>query len=147
MQPQQRDDCENKMTFQEKIDYIDHEIRLLHQFCLQTGYSPQKINEFAEPFMNELNKTKRESYNRLLIIVSLIALFSGILGYGIAYHPSGQAAIRLTMVKVKYKFLHYIYTVSCSMVMMVFLVYFKQIYFKVSFNSILQNPFYSFLHQ
>jgi hypothetical protein len=32
---------------------------MLHRFCKQTGYSAEKINEFAQPFVVEIEKGKR----------------------------------------------------------------------------------------
>ncbi|CAC5404781.1 unnamed protein product [Mytilus coruscus] len=88
-----------KMSLQDKLDYVDHEIRLLHQFCKQTGYSAHKINEFAEPFVVECKKGQRKYSFRILSLMTCIVVLFGIVSYALVSHPFGQALIRITAIQ------------------------------------------------
>lgn len=100
-----RTETERKMTFQEKIDYIDHEIRMLHRFCKQTGYSAAKINEFAQPFVVEIEKGKRRNNYKCFLCLALLVVLFGLSCYGMSSHPLGKAAIRLTVIQVWYGYI------------------------------------------
>lgn len=88
-----------RMTFKEKIEMIDHEIRLLHKFCKETGYSPHKINDFAQPFLQEKRKSSKKGVGCMCCFAVVIGVCS-ILMYMATMYPVGQAIVRLTITKV-----------------------------------------------
>lgn len=71
---------EKEMSFKEKLEYFDREIRLLHQFCINSGYSKEQIQQSAEPFLRATNslawqKTKKKMIYFGVIIAVLAALY------------------------------------------------------------------------
>lgn len=92
-----------KMTLKEKLDLIDHEIRLLHKFCKDTGYSSEKIHDFAKPFLRGEPKKLFFSTSKVIYFSLIIAVFS-ILFYLALMHPAGQAVVSVAFNKVQLLF-------------------------------------------
>lgn len=74
------------MSLDEKMDYLDREIRLLHKFCLDSGYNPKQIEKSAEPFISTCKSTSRKRWmQRLMGLSILVAVFSALMYYDPAY--------------------------------------------------------------
>lgn len=76
-----------KMTLQEKLDFIDGEIRKIHMFCTKAGYSASQIESFAKPFFERNGHTfstaiwvsgkawKRRAVALVTVVVATVFLF------------------------------------------------------------------------
>lgn len=69
---------EPAMGLEEKLDYIDREIRKLRMFCVNAGYSSAQIELFAKPFLQEKTRSTRKLWitRGLKVLVVLIAAFA-----------------------------------------------------------------------
>ncbi|XP_059174683.1 uncharacterized protein LOC131954881 [Physella acuta] len=96
-----------KMTLQEKLDFIDGEIRKIHMFCTKSGYSASQIEHFAEPFLNRSSSHissviwvsgkawKRRAVALTTVIVATLFLFRYDPAYKLASAISKQGAIQV----------------------------------------------------
>ncbi|XP_069114995.1 uncharacterized protein [Argopecten irradians] len=79
-------DVSNDMSLEDKLAYLDKEIRLLHRFCTESGYSQQHIERCAEPFFRPIRSTKRKNLKYYLVLTAaVVALFSALLYVDPAY--------------------------------------------------------------
>lgn len=91
------------MSLDEKMDYLDREIRLLHKFCLDSGYNPKQIEKSAEPFISTCKSTSRRKWmQRLMGLSILVAVFSALMYYDPAYRLV-LATGRKATIKVRLK--------------------------------------------
>lgn len=100
-------DLGKKMTLQEKLDFIDGEIRKIHMFCTKSGYSASQIEHFAEPFLNRSSSHissviwvsgkawKRRAVALTTVIVATLFLFRYDPAYKLASAISKQGAIQV----------------------------------------------------
>ncbi|KAH9492908.1 hypothetical protein Btru_032585 [Bulinus truncatus] len=100
-------DFSKKMTLQEKLDFIDGEIRKIHVFCTNSGYSATQIEQFAKPFFeresSNISSTiwvsgkawKRRVVALVTMIVATVFLFRYDPAYQLASAISKQGAIQI----------------------------------------------------
>lgn len=72
---------DNDMSFQEKIEYIDQEIRKLHVFCVNSGYSSSQIERFVDPFTQSIKSVNRERWTRRAIRLAIFVVVAAALFY------------------------------------------------------------------
>ncbi|XP_046558064.1 uncharacterized protein LOC124267194 [Haliotis rubra] len=72
---------DNDMSFQEKIEYIDQEIRKLHVFCVNSGYSSTQIEGFVDPFTQSMKSVNRERWTRRAIRLAIFVAVAAALFY------------------------------------------------------------------
>ena len=64
------------MSLKDKLAFIDHEIRTLHKFCIDKGYTPQQIEEKASPVLKPVtaltDKLKRARSKRRGLTLTLL---------------------------------------------------------------------------
>ncbi|KAK6999461.1 Dat protein, partial [Biomphalaria glabrata] len=99
-------DFSKKMTLQEKLDFIDGEIRKIHVFCTKSGYSATQIEQFAKPFFEKENNSicstiwvsgkawKRRVVALITMVVATVFLFRYDPAYQLASALSKQGAIQ-----------------------------------------------------
>ncbi|XP_060062680.1 uncharacterized protein LOC132543216 [Ylistrum balloti] len=74
------------MSLEDKLAYLDKEIRLLHRFCTESGYSQQHIARCAEPFFRPIRAAKRKKLRcHLILMAAAVAVFSALLYIDPAY--------------------------------------------------------------
>ncbi|XP_033733970.1 uncharacterized protein LOC117323071 [Pecten maximus] len=74
------------MSLDDKLAYLDKEIRLLHRFCTESGYSEQHIERCAEPFFRPIKSAKRKKLRcHLILVAAAVAVFSALLYIDPAY--------------------------------------------------------------
>ncbi|XP_013416569.1 uncharacterized protein LOC106178086 [Lingula anatina] len=70
---------EKKMSMDERLDKINNEIYLLYKMCLDNGYKPKEIEQFAQPILSSVTEARRRRYmKRMLfgaVVLALIACF------------------------------------------------------------------------
>ncbi|KAK0059910.1 hypothetical protein Bpfe_010769 [Biomphalaria pfeifferi] len=100
-------DFSKKMTLQEKLDFIDGEIRKIHVFCTKSGYSATQIEQFAKPFFEKENNSigstiwvsgkawKRRVVALITMVVATVFLFRYDPAYQLASALSKQGAIQI----------------------------------------------------
>ncbi|CAL1528422.1 unnamed protein product [Lymnaea stagnalis] len=105
--PSEVADFSKKMTLQEKLDFIDGEIRKIHIFCTKSGYSASQIEHLAKPFFdkdtNSISSTiwvsgkawKRRAVALTTMIVATLFLFRYDPAYRLASALSKQGAIQI----------------------------------------------------
>ena len=105
-----------KMTVQEKLDFIDDEIKKIYVFCAKSGYSSSQVENFARPFfqrnVHHLGPSiwvsgkawKRRAVALTTVLVATVLLFRFDPAYRLACALSKQSAIQ-----VRIKTLSYIY--------------------------------------
>ena len=100
---------EKNLSFKEKINLIDNEIRQLYEFCLKAGYTQPQIEECAQPLLAIQSREKRVKWFWRLCS---FALFVGFVAFLFAYDPTyRQICIYGKFVTMKVnKMLFYIYT-------------------------------------
>ncbi|KAI0226288.1 hypothetical protein LSAT2_023083 [Lamellibrachia satsuma] len=79
---------EMAMSVRDKLQMIDQEVRLLHQFCIEKGYNPRQIQEKATPLLDAVKKTKRKKCGATLLKLAVLAVLVSILVY---YDPAYRA--------------------------------------------------------
>ena len=93
-------DDEMAMSVGNKLEMIDQEVRILHQFCIAKGYNPWQIQEKAGPFVAAVKKTKRKKCGTTLLkLATLVAFVSVLVYYDPAYNAI-RAYSRLAAIEV-----------------------------------------------
>ncbi|XP_041353751.1 uncharacterized protein LOC121371720 [Gigantopelta aegis] len=73
-------DEQKQFSFEEKLEYIDREIRKLHVFCVNAGYSPGQIDKLAAVF-HKNEKVKKEKWNRRFLWIAVFVAVTATLFY------------------------------------------------------------------
>ncbi|OWF50370.1 uncharacterized protein LOC110450436 [Mizuhopecten yessoensis] len=90
----------NDMSLEDKLAYLDKEIRLLHRFCTESGYSQQHIERCAEPFFRPIRSAKRKKLRcHLILVTAAVAVFSALLYIDPAYRLMASSG-RLAYIKI-----------------------------------------------
>ncbi|XP_062595544.1 uncharacterized protein LOC134256883 [Saccostrea cucullata] len=89
-----------EMSLKEKIDYFDREIRLLHQFCINSGYSKKEIRQSAEPFLLATDSLAWQKTKRKLILVGVLIAVIAALYYCDPTYRFILAVSRITAIKL-----------------------------------------------
>ncbi|RUS90255.1 hypothetical protein EGW08_001944 [Elysia chlorotica] len=96
-----------KMTVQEKLDFIDDEIKKIYVFCAKSGYSSCQVENFARPFfqrnVHHLGNSiwvsgkawKRRAVALTTVLVATFLLFRFDPAYRLACALSKQSAIQI----------------------------------------------------
>ncbi|KAK6181567.1 hypothetical protein SNE40_009395 [Patella caerulea] len=53
------------LSLQQKLDLIDDELHKLHMFCINSGYNPSQIEQFAEPLSKKVKEANRKKWLKL----------------------------------------------------------------------------------
>ena len=64
---------------EEKLAQIDHEIRTLHQFCINKGYNPWQVEKSAQPIFEVVSKHRREKWLRRLAKLGIFVVLAVLL--------------------------------------------------------------------
>jgi len=91
---------EMAMSVGDKLQMIDQEVRLLHQFCIAKGYNPWQIQEKAGPFVAAVKKTKRKKCGTTLLKLVALAAFVSVLVYYDPAYNAIRAYSRLAAIEV-----------------------------------------------
>lgn len=89
-----------EMSIQDKIDYFDREIRLLHQFCVNSGYSKHEIRKSAEPFLSATDVLAWQKTKRKLLQISVVIAILAVVYYCDPTYRFIVAVSRITAIKV-----------------------------------------------
>lgn len=76
---------EKKLSMNEKLDLLDREVRLLYEFCKNSGFKPAEIEKAAAPFLNTAKSVSRRRWRKRAISAGKIAAFFAILGFALFY--------------------------------------------------------------
>jgi len=106
----QEDHEEKPTTMEEKLDYIDKEIRLLHKFCVDSGYSPSQIERYANPFLSPIKVQRHKKLrNRLFGLAAIVAVISALFYVDPAYRflcvTGRQVSIKVSLGEKSYRLL------------------------------------------
>ena len=93
-------DEEKQMTFEDKLEYIDREIRKLHIFCVNAGYTPGQIDELAAVFHKKEKVTKRENWNRRLLWIAVFVAVTATLFYVDPFYRVMSSISRISAISV-----------------------------------------------
>lgn len=105
---------DTKMTLQEKLDYIDDEIRKIHIFCTKSGYTASQLEHFAKPFFQKEGQHftasiwvsgkawKRRTVALAAMLVAMVLLFRFDPAYQVACALSKQGAIQVSDICVDF---------------------------------------------
>ena len=88
------------MSFEEKIEFIEQEIRLLHKFCLDSGYTPKQIRKSAEPFLRPYEKAQEQRHYKYIAVLALVVAFLGAVLYVDPVYRTLLASARIGTIKV-----------------------------------------------
>lgn len=96
-------DEEKSRPLVDKLQLLDKEIRLLHEFCMKSGLNSKEIECCAKPFLKEQREVKRkEWWSRVFYTSLIIAFIAFVLWYDPTYR--GICVIgKLSSMKVQYK--------------------------------------------
>ena len=98
-----------KMTVQEKLDFIDDELKKIYVFCAKSGYSASQVENFARPFfqrdVHHLGSSiwasgkawKRRAVALTTVLVATVLLFRFDPAYRLACALSKQGAIQVRL--------------------------------------------------
>ncbi|GFS26821.1 hypothetical protein ElyMa_007066700 [Elysia marginata] len=96
-----------KMTVQEKLDFIDDEIKKIYVFCAKSGYSSSQVENFARPFfqrdVHHLSTSiwvsgkawKRRAVALTTVLIATVLLFRFDPAYRLVCALSKQSAIQV----------------------------------------------------
>ena len=74
------------VTTEEKLAWLDQEVRYLQEYHLKQGLTPWQMETMAEPLLSVLGQTKQTNCKSLLIKCALvIGLVAGVVYYDPAY--------------------------------------------------------------
>lgn len=91
---------EKEMSLTEKLEYFDREIRLLHQFCINSGYSKEQIQQSAEPFIRATDSLAwRKTKKKMIYFGVIIAVLASLYHFNPAFKLIA-AICRITAIKV-----------------------------------------------
>lgn len=91
---------EKEMSLKEKLEYFDREIRLLHQFCINSGYSKQQIQQSAEPFLRATDSLAwRKTKKKMIYFGVIIAVLASLYHFNPAFKLIA-AICRITAIKL-----------------------------------------------
>ncbi|XP_064612173.1 uncharacterized protein LOC135476171 [Liolophura sinensis] len=76
---------EKKLSVNEKLDLLDREVRLLYEFCKNSGFKPGEIEKAAAPFLNTTKRVSRRRWRKRAIDAGKIATLFAILGFALFY--------------------------------------------------------------
>ena len=94
---------EMAMSVRDKLQMIDQEVRLLHQFCIEKGYNPRQIQEKATPLLDAVKKTKRKKCGATLLKLAVLAVLVSILVYYDPAYRAIRAYSRLASIQVPFR--------------------------------------------
>lgn len=101
--PKQNEKQEKReMSLKEKIEFFDREIRLLHQFCINSGYSKQQIQQSAEPFLRATDSVAWQKTKKKIVYFGVVIAVLAVLYYCDPAYKFIAAVTRITAIKVEF---------------------------------------------
>ena len=76
---------ENSLPLLDKMEMLDKEIRLLHDFCLKSGLNNKEIQYCAEPLLREVNQVYNKKWWKRVLYLSLLI---GFIAFVVYYEPT-----------------------------------------------------------